>query len=185
VGAELSRELPKRVLLLGFMGAGKTTIGPILARRLGWQFLDLDVEIARTAGLPVPEIFAREGEAGFRRREAEATRRVIEREAIVLAPGGGWVANEAAARALPAGTVRVWLQVTAEEVLRRLGTAGADRPLLAVADPRATIRSLLAAREPLYRAAELAVPTEGRSAPEIAADIESLLKGRGSAAPSS
>jgi shikimate kinase len=182
VGEELKRTELKRVVLLGFMGAGKSTVGPILARRLAWEFVDLDAEIERSVRLTIPEIFASRGEAAFRKLEAEVTGRVIERERMVLAPGGGWLANEQVTQRGPAGTVTVWLRVSPEEVLRRVGSRRDDRPLLSVADPEAAVRRLLSEREPLYREADLIVDTDGRTARAVATEIQTSLNLRGSAA---
>lgn len=167
------------------MGAGKSTVGPILARRMGWDFLDLDTEIAAAAALSVPAIFARLGEPAFRRLEADVTRQAMPREEVVFATGGGWMANPEAVAALPTGSVTVWLQASAGEVMRRVGRDAANRPLLAGPDPAAAVRRLMREREPLYRRATFTVETDGRAAPEIAAEIEILLRSRGSAAPSS
>ncbi|CAN5630762.1 MAG: shikimate kinase [Gemmatimonadetes bacterium] len=182
MGETLNRPDFKRLVLLGFMGAGKSSVGPILARRFAWEFIDLDSEIERSARHSIPEIFASKGEAAFRKIEAEVTTRVIGRERIVLAPGGGWLANEQVAERGSAGTVTVWLRVSPEEVLRRVGSRRDGRPLLAVADPDAAVRRLLSQREPLYREADLTVDTDGRTAQAVATEIETLLNLRGSAA---
>jgi shikimate kinase len=184
VGALIPVE-PRRIVLLGFMGSGKSTVGPILARRLGWIFIDLDREIVAAAGLSVPEIFAGEGEPGFRRREAEATRRVISRDRLVLAPGGGWVANPDASGTLPEGTLEVWLRTSVSSVLRRVRRSRHERPLLAGSDPESTVRRLMAEREPLYRRAGLTVRTDGRNPSRVAEEIENLMRAGGAAAASS
>ena len=158
------------------MGAGKSTCGPILARRLGWEFVDLDEEVAAAAGAPVSAIFAGEGEATFRAREAEASRGLLRRERLVIATGGGWASNPGVARPLPAGTRVVWLRAEPEELVRRLGPEpGAERPLLRAGDPAEVIRRLLEQREPRYAAADLAVDTTGRAPAQVAAEIEERL----------
>jgi shikimate kinase len=182
VGESLNRPLLTRVVLLGFMGAGKSTVGPILARRLAWEFVDLDTEIEEFAGLSIPEIFSSGGEAAFRKVEAEATARFIGRERLVLAPGGGWPTNEQVTERGAAGTATVWLRVSPEAVLRRLGSRRDGRPLLAVADPDAAVRRLLAERQPFYQAADLTVDTDGRTARAVATEIQTSLNLRGSAA---
>jgi shikimate kinase len=182
VGEALNRPLLTRLVLLGFMGAGKSTVGPILARRLAWEFVDLDREIEKSARLSIPEIFSSRGEAAFRKIEADATARVIGRERIVLAPGGGWLMNEQVTQRGEAGTVTVWLRVSPEEVLRRVGSRRDGRPLLSVADPDAVVRRLLAEREPLYQTADLIVDTDGRAARAVATEIQTSLNLRGSAA---
>jgi shikimate kinase len=182
VGETLNRPDVKRVVLLGFMGAGKSTVGPILARRLAWEFIDLDAEIERLVRLPISEIFATRGEAAFRKIEADVSGRVIGGERIILAPGGGWLTNELVAQRGSAGTVTVWLRVSPDEVLRRVGSRRDGRPLLAVADPDAAVRRLLSEREPLYREADLIVDTDGRTAQAVATEIQTLLNLRGPAA---
>ncbi len=175
-----------RVVLLGFMASGKTTVGGLLARRLGWRHLDLDEEIEREEGRSVAEIFRAEGEAYFRRREAETTERVLEAPHTVISPGGGWATNPSLTGRLPAGTLSVWLRVSPEEVLRRLGEAEVRRrPLLAGPDAAATVRRLLRERETLYRRAARAVDTDARHAADVAREIESFVRGASSAPPPS
>ena len=170
-----------RVVLLGFMAAGKTAVGAELARRLGWEHLDVDREIARRAGRSVAAIFAAEGEAGFRRREAEATAALAGRGGVVLSPGGGWIAAPGRLESLGAGTLSVWLRVTPEEAVRRAAAEPGERPLLAGPDPLAAVRALLAAREPLYARADLHLSTAGRTPAQLAAEIEHLVRARGMA----
>jgi shikimate kinase len=178
----LNRPDLSRLILLGFMGAGKSTVGPILARRLAWDFVDLDEEIEKSARLSIPEIFSKHGEEAFRKMEAEVTAGVIDTQRIVLAPGGGWLTNEQVTQRGSAGTVTVWLRVSPEEVFRRVGSRSDGRPLLAGADPDAVVRRLLAEREPLYREADLIVDTDGRTAEAVATQIETSLNLRGSSA---
>jgi shikimate kinase len=94
---------PRRVVLWGFMASGKTAVGAALARRLAWEHLDLDAEVVRRAGCSIAELFRTRGEPEFRRLEAEATAAVIDREEVVLSPGGGWITNPDLPRLLPAG----------------------------------------------------------------------------------
>src|SRR5688572_27406814 len=97
---------PERVVLIGLPGAGKSTVGPLLARRLGWRFLDLDPLIEAEAGLPIAQIFEQKGEAEFRRLETELTGRLASEPDLVLAPGGGWILRNT----MPSAWL-VWLQV--------------------------------------------------------------------------
>ncbi len=157
------------ITLVGMMGAGKSVIGAELARRLGRRFLDSDTEIEAAAAMTIPEIFARDGEAFFRDREAEVIARLLAGPACILATGGGaWLrpANRAAIRA--AGTV-VWLDADEDTLWQRLrGRSG--RPLLETADPRATIRSMLAERRPAYAEADLVVPVGPHDGVQATAD---------------
>jgi shikimate kinase len=168
-----------RVVLVGFMGAGKTAVGQLLAARLGWEHVDLDAEIERREGRRVARIFADHGEAYFRRLEAEATDGIAARSGVVVSPGGGWITSPGALDRMGRGTLVAWLRVSPEEAVRRAAAAPGERPLLAGPDPLAAARRLLEAREPLYRKAHLAVDTEGRTADEVAGEIERVLRARG------
>ena len=169
----------ERVVLLGFMAAGKTAVGAELARRLGWAHLDLDREIERREGRTVAAIFAAEGEGRFRELEARATAELASRSRVVLSPGGGWITGAGNLEALGPGTLAVWLQVSPGEAVRRAGAAPGERPLLAGSDPLEAARRLLEARAPLYARAGLHVDTEGRSPGEVAAIIQTELRARG------
>jgi shikimate kinase len=169
----------ERVVLLGFMAAGKTETGAALARRLGWAHVDLDREIERRAGTSVAGIFAAHGEARFRALETEATRDLARRTGVVLSPGGGWITRAENWEALGPATLSVWLQVSPEEAVRRAAATPGERPLLAGADPLAAARRLLAERAPLYARAALHLATEGRTPDEVALIIERTLRARG------
>ena len=165
-----------RVLLIGFMASGKTTVGRQLAERLGWRFFDVDEEIVRRSGQTVPEIFREHGEAVFRALEARLAAEVRSTERAVIAPGGGWVTTPGALDGLPEGTFVVWLRVSAEEAVRRVGET-ADRPLLAGADPLDRARTLLAERESLYRRADLVLDVDDRSPADIVDEIAARISG--------
>jgi len=139
----------QNVFLVGLMGAGKTTIGRMLARKLGMRFVDSDHEIEARTGATIPLIFEIEGEGSFRRREAEVIRDLCGQEGIVLATGGGAILN-AESRALlqQSGTV-VYLRASIGSILART-SHDKNRPLLRTADPRGKLEELLAQREPLY-----------------------------------
>lgn len=169
----------ERVVLLGFMAAGKTAVGAELARRLGWAHLDLDHEIERREGRSVARIFAEDGEARFRELEARATVDAAARSGVIVSPGGGWITGAGNLEALGAGTLSVWLQVAPDEAVRRAAGAPGERPLLAGPDPLAAARRLLEARAPLYARAALHVDTAGRSPAQVAGIIETELRARG------
>jgi shikimate kinase len=155
-----------RIYLTGFMGSGKSTVGPEVAAALGYAFVDLDEAVAADAGRPVAAVFAEAGEADFRAREARMLRRTGAREGVVVALGGGALTDEAnLAWALRHGTV-VYLRVPPETLAARLRGAGqAARPLLCddrgrplpPAALRAKIEAMLARREPFYRRAHVVV----------------------------
>lgn len=164
-----------RVLLVGFMAAGKSTVGRLLANRLAWDFVDADQEVERREGRTVAEIFATAGEAHFRRREGEVMAELLRRERCVIAAGGGWAAVPGRLDALPAGTVSVWLRVTPEEAVRRGRTAPGTRPLMGGADPVAAARALMETRAGAYAAATLEVDTTGLMAEDVSAAIRDEL----------
>lgn len=169
----------ERIVLLGFMCSGKSTVAAALARRLEWRLADFDVEIERRDGRPIARIVDEEGEEYLRSREAELTDELATAEGVVLAPGGGWITQPELLQRIRPGTLSIWLRVTPEETVRRLLSDDIDRPLLDHPDPEAAVAEILAEREPLYRLADVLVPAEGRSAEEVAFEIEQLARTRG------
>jgi len=169
----------RRILLVGFMGSGKTLVGQALAERLGWNFRDFDQEIRFRVGLPIPEIFRQHGETGFRRVEAAVGTELLREENVVLASGGGWAAEEGRLERVPPGTLTVWLKVTPEEAVRRVREEGPTRPLLALPDPLTRARELLGAREAWYERADLALDSQDGDPEELARRIEEILKATG------
>ncbi|GAB2544125.1 shikimate kinase [Brachybacterium huguangmaarense] len=164
-----------RAVLIGPMAAGKTSVGRRLAQLWGVPFTDLDREVEITAGLPVPEIFAREGEEAFRRREADALARLLVTHTGVLALGGGAPLTPRSAAALAQHAV-VLLEIDEETATRRL-RGGAGRPLLAGEDPLERWRTLAEARMPSYRAlARCTVDGRGATTTEVAQMIADLLE---------
>ncbi|WP_238999067.1 shikimate kinase [Azospira restricta] len=132
------------------MGAGKTTIGKVLARRLGWRFVDSDHEIEARTGVRIPTIFEIEGEEGFRRRETQVLRELTGLRNVVMATGGGAVIAEENRRLLRDHGLVVYLDVSPAQLYERT-RHDRNRPLLQVADPLRRLQELLAAREPFYR----------------------------------
>ncbi|HLJ59464.1 MAG TPA: 3-dehydroquinate synthase [bacterium] len=167
------------VVLIGFMGTGKTLVGRALATRLGRPFVDTDALIEERAGRSIPRIFAEDGEATFRRIESEIVAAVGEREGTVIATGGGVVLNPANMAHLRRNGMIVALRAEPAAILARVG-GGVDRPLLGV-DPEAGVRRLLAERSPLYHDADLVLDTSSVSAEEAARCVEAFAatwKGR-------
>ena len=156
------------ICLVGMPGSGKSTVGRVVADRLDAQFVDLDAAISVAAGRSIPEIFAHEGEAGFRDRERDALAVLVDRGApVVVATGGGIVTTEEA-RALLGRTTCVWLTAESATLMERLADEASTRPLLAD-DPAGSILRLSTAREPLYRSvARHVVDTDGHGPEEIA-----------------
>ncbi|WP_348695140.1 bifunctional shikimate kinase/3-dehydroquinate synthase AroKB [Duganella fentianensis] len=160
------------VFLVGLMGAGKTTIGRILARKLGLRFIDSDHEIEARTGATIPWIFEIEGEASFRRREAEVIRELTGQQDIVLATGGGAILNpESRAYLQERGTV-IYLRASVNSILQRTAH-DKNRPLLQTADPRKKLEELMAVRDPLYTEVAHMVIDTGR--PNVQSMVSTIL----------
>jgi shikimate kinase len=166
------------IYLVGMMGAGKTTVGRTLARRLKLRFVDSDHEIEARCGVKIPVIFEIEGEAGFRAREAQTIAELTRLEGIVLATGGGVVLAEENRRLLAERGTVVYLRATPEHLYERV-RQDKNRPLLATGDPLERLRELYRARDPLYRAvADLVVDTGRQSVPVLARGLLDQLGAR-------
>src|SRR5215470_11226525 len=144
------------IVLVGMMGAGKSTIGRRLAARLRLPFVDADTEIEAAAGMTIPEIFERHGEPHFRDGEARVIARLLDGGPVVLATGGGAFMREETRARIAAKAVSIWLRADPDIIMRRVRRR-ADRPLLQTADPAATINRLLGEREPVYQHADLTI----------------------------
>jgi shikimate kinase len=159
------------VYLVGMMGAGKTTVGRLLARRLKLRFIDADQELERRCGVKVPLIFDIEGEAGFRAREAQLLAELTALDGVVLGTGGGAVLLEENRRRLAARGTVVYLRATPEDLYERV-KHDRNRPLLATADPLARLRELHAQRDPLYHGiADLVVDTGRQTVLALAREL--------------
>lgn len=155
--AGITRALGDRsVVLVGMMGAGKSTIGRRLAARLHLPFVDADQEIEAAAGMSIPEIFAAHGEPYFRDGEARVIARLLDSGPAILATGGGAFLRQETRERIAKRGISVWLRADADVVLRRVKRR-ADRPLLQTADPAATIERLLAERTPFYQQADIEI----------------------------
>lgn len=161
--AALMAALGRRsIVLVGMMGAGKSSIGKRLAARLGLSFVDADTEIEKAAGMAIPEIFAVHGEPYFRAGEARVIARLLESGPQVLATGGGAFMNPETRAVIRAKGISVWLNATLDILMRRIKRR-ADRPMLAGADPVERLKHLMDERYPVYAEAELTV--ESRDVP--------------------
>jgi shikimate kinase len=156
--AEIAAALgPRAVVLVGMMGAGKSTIGRRLAVRLRLPFLDADAEIELAhAAMTIPEIFAAHGEPYFRDGEARVIARLLDGGACVLATGGGAFMREETRSRIRDKAVSIWLKADADTIMKRVKRR-ADRPLLQTADPAATIGRLIEERHPVYELADIAI----------------------------
>src|SRR5690348_13134306 len=161
--------------LVGMMGAGKSTVGRLLARRLKLRFFDCDHEIERRCGVKIPLVFEIEGEAGFRAREAETVAELSELPGIVLATGGGAILLEENRRRLAARGTVIYLRARPEDLYSRVRN-DRNRPLLATADPLRRLRELHAERDPLYASiADVVVDTGKQTVQALARQLVARL----------
>ena len=162
---------PQNLFLVGPMGAGKSAVGRQLARLLHLDFVDSDEEIESRTGVDIPFIFEKEGEDGFRKREAKVIEDLSQKDGIVLATGGGAVMDPHNRNHLGARGFVIYLHTSVDQQLART-RKGRDRPLLDNDDPRTVLEALMATREPLYREiADLTVETDGRKVRAVANEI--------------
>ena len=157
------------MFMVGFMGAGKSTVGRLLARRLGLCFLETDAMITAREGKPIPEVFAERGEAYFRQREAEVLEELADKRGHVVATGGGFPCRPGAMERLRAFGTVVWLAVDFEAAYER-ATRGGGRPML-VGLSREAAAALLAVREGYYRRAHVAIDTTHLSTDQVVARL--------------
>ena len=166
----------RRVLLVGFMGSGKSSVGRAVARALGWRFVDFDDAVTAEEGRSVAEIFSELGEQHFRAAELRVGRRLLAEDHMVLASGGGWAAAPGRLDEVPDGTETIWLRVSAAEAVRRVSSEPGRRPLLAAENADEKAVRLLAEREPRYARAASVVDTDGRSVEDVTAGVLELLR---------
>ena len=159
----------RNIVLVGFMGSGKSSTGRYVAERLDRPFLDMDTEIERREGRSIPDIFAQQGEPHFRQLERALVQELAARASLVIAPGGGIVLNPDNVRDFAARGVVINLRVSPEMVLSRVGQ-DPHRPLLQGADPLQRIRDLMARRKDLYAAVPYQIDTDGLT-PEAVGDL--------------
>jgi shikimate kinase len=146
----------RSIVLVGMMGAGKSTIGRRLSARLGMPFVDADAEIEAAAGMSIPDIFESRGEPDFRDGEARVIARLLDSGPAVVATGGGAFMRKETRDRIRDKAVSIWLKVDADIIMRRVKRRS-DRPLLQTADPEATVGRLISEREPVYQLADLTI----------------------------
>lgn len=169
------KRLSGNIFLVGMMGAGKTTVGKLLAQQLGKIFVDSDEEIQQRTGVTIPHIFDVEGEAGFRQREASVIQDLVLLDNIVLATGGGTVLNENSRVALCCNGIVVYLKSTIHDLWQRT-RHDRNRPLLQTADPHAKLKNMYEQRDPLYaQVANLVMPTGKQSAQSLVLHLQQEL----------
>lgn len=165
------------LILVGLPGAGKSTVGRLLAEQLRRPFVDLDEHIAARAGMSVRDIFAVHGEAAFRAFERDATLELAESAVpMVIAPGGGWITVPGMIDAVRPPSKLVWLRVAPSRAIERLGTEVSSRPLLAGENPLAAIEAILAARESFYLQSDHTVSVDSMAPAEVVAAILTLAR---------
>lgn len=164
----------ERVVLVGFMGAGKSAVGRMLADQMGWTFTDADEEIERRAGRSLAELFA-EGEVVFRAIEEEVTAELLRADRVIVATGGGWAARPGWPSEVPERSLTVWLDVSTKEALRRAGPDFSDRPLLATPLGREAAAARHEKRRASYALAKVRVDTEGSTVDDVSARILEIL----------
>jgi len=166
---------PKNIFLVGLMGAGKTSVGRMLARRLNKTFHDSDLEIERGTGVRIPLIFEIEGESGFRERESKLLAELVKQENIVLATGGGAVISDTNRRELAAHGTVVYLRATAKDLWLRT-RHDKNRPLLQTENPMEKLQELFVQRDPLYREiADIVIDTGSQSLSSLVRQLEQKL----------
>jgi shikimate kinase len=174
--AQPATAVPGNIFLVGLMGAGKTSVGRLLAKRFNKAFYDCDQEIERHTGVKIPVIFDIEGEEGFRAREAAVLRELAALHDVVLATGGGAVVLEENRRVLKQNGTVVYLRASLDDLWQRT-RHDRNRPLLQTADPRARLEQLFAQRDPLYQeVATLIVDTGSQSLRSLVQQLEQRLR---------
>lgn len=168
---DLAERLAGRPLVLvGMMGAGKTTVGRRLATRLKRQFLDSDEEIERAAQMSIPEIFEQRGEPEFRAGETRVIARVLKTDNVVLATGGGAFVNAETRALIKDRAISIWLKAEIDILFERVSRR-ANRPLLQTANPRATLQKLIDDRYPIYAEADITVTSREVPQDAVAGDV--------------
>jgi shikimate kinase len=161
------------VILVGISGAGKSTVGALVAEKLGRVFMDLDREIEKREQATVSELFAEKGEPYFRTKERELTEELSRMGNMILAPGGGWITNtDVVALLRPPGRI-IYLKVKPETAMKRIGDERGTRPLLMRPDPLGELKRLLKQREPMFIKADHVIDTEKLKAQQV---VEQVMK---------
>lgn len=178
IGRKMDGKLKKTVVLVGMMGAGKTAVGRALASRLEAPFLDSDVEIEKAANMTIAEIFSRDGESFFRRKESQVIDRLLDEAQGVLSTGGGAYMDAGNRKKISEKGVAVWLEADLDLLWNRVRYKD-TRPLLKTTDPKATLREMYEKRVPVYRLADLSVKADASySIDNMAEHVIQALKTR-------
>jgi shikimate kinase len=173
----------ERVVLVGFLGAGKSVVGRALSLRLEWDFIDFDAEIRKREGKPLSAIAREAGKRYLRQMERDLTTEVAAQSRRVIAPGGAWITQPELLDVLGSATLSVWLQVSPSEAYERIRTSSDDHPWRGHPNALDRIGDLMRERESLYRLADISIPTNWRSPQTIAFEIEQIVRTRGCVLP--
>jgi len=165
----------RNIVLVGFMGTGKTAVGKRLAKKLGMKYISTDEEIEAKEKRPINDIFAKDGENYFRKIEKETVKKISAMQDVVIAAGGGAVLDEENMKNFRKNSIIICLNATAEEILKRTESF-AHRPLLNVPDPLAKIKSLLESRAPYYAKADYTVDTTGKNRDKVVDEIVEIVR---------
>ena len=181
-----ARNVRENLILIGYRGCGKSTVGRLVARRLGWRFIDTDELIEKASGRSIASIFTADGEPAFRELERWAIEQAVEGSRRVIAVGGGAVLSEANRHRLGAAGLCIWLTAPPEELHSRLQSdprSPSQRPPLTDLGGLEEVRRLLAARAPLYRAvADRIIDTAGLSVEELVQEVSAVVPGKSTSA---
>ncbi|MCI0507249.1 MAG: shikimate kinase AroK [Gammaproteobacteria bacterium] len=170
--------MPQNIILVGPMGAGKTTIGRQIAKALGRDFYDSDKEVEKRTGATIPLIFELEKEEGFRLRESAMIKELLSKDSIVLATGGGAVLSEKNRKYMSNHGFVIYLCAPLEQLVRRTAR-DKNRPLLQTKNPKKTIEELLTKRDPLYReVADIVIETDGFTVRQVVSKLQKIIKGK-------
>jgi shikimate kinase len=164
----------RSVVVIGLMGAGKSTIGKRLAQMLGLSFIDADAEIESVSRMTIPELFEAYGEPEFRDLERRVIKRILRTGPRVLATGGGAFMNESTRRAITKTGISVWLKADIDVLMERVGRKG-NRPLLKTENPRATMQELMDKRYPVYALADVTVQSREEKKDVMALEVIEAL----------
>jgi shikimate kinase len=175
-GSAVDPSVP-HLILVGLPGAGKSTVGSVLARELGRSFLDFDAEIARRVGMSIAEIFATKGEPTFRQLEHGLTEELKDLGGMVLAPGGGWVARPDTVAIIRPPSRMVYLRIRPRTAINRMGRSVAGRPLLSRPNPVAELERRVGERRTAYESADYVVDVERVAISEVVRRIVAAVQG--------